>query len=246
MIMIRYMALAFLLFCQMFGITMAYAGVTMAGTRVVFPAESKDQSLQFSNKDNLPFLVQIWVDQGNDQSTPETADAPFMVNPQVFRINPQAGQTARLFYTGDGQLPKDRESIYYLNFKQIPAMSKDVVDQNKLVLIVKNRFKIFYRPKTIVGKVEDVPKQLRYRLQQDAKGIWLQINNPTGYYANLTQAFIKVGEQTTEMPIGMVAPKSSEKWLVQKNMTHTASATVTVTLVTDYGAYTKYDLIAQP
>ncbi|MCH7389033.1 fimbrial biogenesis chaperone [Acinetobacter dispersus] len=225
---------------------MAYAGVTMAGTRVVFPAESKDQSLQFSNKDNLPFLVQIWVDQGNDQSTPETADAPFMVNPLVFRINPQAGQTARLFYTGDGQLPKDRESIYYLNFKQIPAMSKDAVDQNKLVLIVKNRFKIFYRPKTIVGKVEDVPKQLRYHLQQDAKGIWLQINNPTGYYANLTQAFIKIGEQIIEMPIGMVAPKSSEKWLVEKKITNSISPTVTVTLVTDYGAYTKYDLIAQP
>ena len=92
--------LCFIWSCMFMSIS--YANVVMTGTRVIFAAENKDQSLQFSNKATTPYLVQLWLDQGNDQSTPETADAPFMVNPQLFRINPDQGQTVRLFYTGDG------------------------------------------------------------------------------------------------------------------------------------------------
>ena len=233
--------LCFIWSCMFMSIS--YANVVMTGTRVIFAAENKDQSLQFSNKATTPYLVQLWLDQGNDQSTPETADAPFMVNPQLFRINPDQGQTVRLFYTGDGQLPKDRESIFYLNFKQIPAMNQATAEQNKLVLIVNSRLKVFYRPKNIVGKVEDLPRQLNYQLLHDAQGSWLQLNNPTGYYANITQATVKFDtHEIAANDVSMIAPKSSVKWRLGKNIPASAHTVLSVTLVNDYGAYTPHDL----
>lgn len=70
-----------------------------------------------------------------------------MVNPQVFRIDPSRGQMVRMVYTGDTHLPADRESIFYLNFKQIPAFEKNKLDQNMLVLLVKSRLKVFLSSK---------------------------------------------------------------------------------------------------
>ena len=43
----------------------------------------------------------------------------------------------------------------------------------------------------------------------------------------------------------MIAPKSSEKWLLEQNISATDQAKVTVRLVNDYGAYVHYDIKAQ-
>lgn len=227
-------------------VQLSHADVVMTGTRVIFPAETQQKTLQFSNNSNLSFLVQVWLDKGNMDSTPETADAPFNVNPQVFRVNSHTGQMARLTYIGDDKLPKDRESIFYLNFKQIPAMDKKMIDENRLVLLVKNRLKVFYRPNTIVGKVQDLPQELNFNISHDQQGSWLEIQNPTGYYANLTRATVKIGaKEIKTKSISMIAPKSSEKWLLEQNISATDQAKVTVRLVNDYGAYVHYDIKAQ-
>lgn len=224
----------------------SYADVIMTGTRVIFPAEKQQKTLQFSNNSNLSFLVQVWLDKGNIDSTPEIADAPFSVSPQVFRINPNTGQVARLIYVGNDNLPKDRESIFYLNFKQIPAMDKKKIDENRLVLLVKNRLKVFYRPNTIVGKVQDIPQELNFNLSHDQQGSWLEIQNPTGYYANLTRATVKVDSKEIKAKnISMIAPKSSKKWLLEQNISAIDRAKVTVSLVNDYGAFVHYDIKAQ-
>lgn len=230
----------------LFSIEIARADVVMTGTRVVFPAEKQQKTLQFSNNSDLTFLVQVWLDKGNINSTPETADAPFSVNPQVFRIDPQQGQMARLFYVGDESLPKDQESIFYLNFKQIPSMNKKMLEENRLVLLVKNRLKVFYRPNTIFGNVEDVPRELSFSIYQDGTHSWLEILNPTGYYANLTRAMVKISsKEITAKNVSMIAPKSSGKWLLEQNITLNEQATVTVRLVNDYGAYAQYDIKAK-
>lgn len=225
-----------------------HASVVMTNTRVIFNAENKDQSLQFSNKGNTPYLVQVWLDQGNDQSTPDTADAPFIVTPQVFRINPNVGQTARLIYTGDYQHPKDRESIFYLNFKQIPAISQSTADQNKLIMTLNSRLKVFYRPKTIVGNVEAMPKQWTFKLQQNAKGSSVIVNNPTGYYANLTTATLKVKQQSYSIDpksVAMIAPYSSATWPIAEKVKLDQNSILNVTYVNDYGAIARQDIPVQ-
>lgn len=245
--MTRLIMASALLLVQLWMTTFTHANVVLSGTRVIFPADAKDQSLQFQNKSNTPFLVQIWLDAGNPDSTPENQDAPFVVKPQVFRLNSNSGQTARLFYSGDGQLPQDRESIFYLNFKQIPALSKDTAQQNKLTMIVNSRFKVFYRPQGISGKVENISDQLNFKLQQDQTGHWIQINNPTGYYANLTKATLSIGEQKIDInDVNMIAPKSSGRWPLKQHIQAQTKAQLKVTLINDYGAFNEYNIRLQP
>lgn len=218
------------------------AGVTMAGTRVIFPAENPDKTLQFTNNTSQPFFVQLWVEDPNSTST-NLISSDFTINPQFFRMTGNSGQAVRLFYSSVKVLPKDRESLFYLNFKQIPALEKEKSDQNKLVLIVNSKFKIFYRPKTILAKVEDLPKNLNYKIDQDAKGSFITINNSTGYYANLTQVFINVLGKSQEInEIDMIPPFSSKKWKIGNQVKASEISDVSITYINDYGAYLKYQI----
>lgn len=219
-----------------------HASVTMAGTRVVFPAENSDKTLQFSNNSAQPFFVQIWVNEPSDTSS-GIKSTDFITNPQFFRINGNSGQTVRLFFSRNQELPKDKETLYYLNFQQIPALDKDKIDQNRVVLVVNSRMKIFYRPKNIADKIEDLPSKLSYRVESNKDDMWLEIYNPTGYYANLTQAFIGNNNAVQEVEgVGMIAPFSKQKWKIDKNIDSESISSVSITLVNDYGAYSKYQL----
>ena len=90
----------------------AAAGVMAASTRVVYPAGEREKSLMLVNTNNYPVIVQSWVDDGT--GNPDTANAPFVVIPSVFRLAPKAVQGIRLLFS-QTPLPKDRESVFWLN-----------------------------------------------------------------------------------------------------------------------------------
>lgn len=96
-------------------------------------------------------LIQVWMDKDNPKSTPETADAPFIATPQIFRMNANAGQALRLKFTGQ-PLPADRESLFWFNYLQFPAVKADDTERNRLSLLIKSRLKIFYRPAGLKGE----------------------------------------------------------------------------------------------
>lgn len=145
-----------------FAATHASASVTLLGNRVIYPAEAREKTLQFTNDDGTPALMQIWLDINNPKSTPENADAPFVASPQIFRMNPHSGQMVRLSFVGQ-PLPRDRESLFYLNFLQVPAVRQTDSDKNKLLLVVTNRLKVFYRPAGLAGDANHVIDRLSLR-----------------------------------------------------------------------------------
>lgn len=118
-------------------------------TRVIYSCRYL-KALQLTSYDAYPNLVQIWVDKGDPASTPQTADAPFIASPQIFRMNPKAGQIVRLVYTGK-DLPQDRESVFYINFMQMPALKAHDMEANKLMLTVSSRMKIFIARKAFAA-----------------------------------------------------------------------------------------------
>lgn len=184
----------------------AAASVTMLGNRVIYPAQAREKTLEFSNDDAVPALIQIWLDIDNAKSTPATADAPFVASPQIFRMNPHSGQMVRLVYSGKG-LPADRESLFHLNFLQVPAVKDSHADKNKLVLLVNNRLKVFYRPEGLAGEPNQAGKQLRIQRNGHA----LQVSNPTPYYVSISYA--KSGNKSLHIePADMIAPFSQVSW----------------------------------
>jgi P pilus assembly chaperone PapD len=128
----------------------AHAGVIINGTRLVYHGDKKESSLGLSNPDNTDYLVQSWVDSGGKN----LAKAPFLITPPLFRLNGKEENVLRVVRTG-GNLPEDRESLFWLNIKSIPS-SKKIEGVNTLQIAVNTRIKLIYRPTTVKGKPESV------------------------------------------------------------------------------------------
>ncbi|GLU38891.1 molecular chaperone [Pseudomonas sp. NBRC 100443] len=209
----------------------AQASVVMTGTRVIYPAAAREKTIQLTNTDAHPNLVQVWLDKGNPKSTVESADAPFVASPQIFRMEPHAGQMVRLVYTGEG-LPQDRESVFYLNFSQVPAIKVRDQDANKLVLMFNSRLKVFYRPKGLAGSPDDLAGQLSFQLRDGS----LQVTNPTGYHAVVRQASLLLNGKSVPLADSlMVPPHSQTQWRPRTPLGAPGKARLRLTLVNDYG-----------
>lgn len=225
----RYLLITLLIFM---GISSAKASVVMNGSRIIYSAGEKEYSVQLTNKDNFPNAVQVWLDSGDAQSTPETGKAPFIVTPPFFRIEANAGQTLRLKYTGSG-LPTDRESVFYLNFLQVPPVNK-AEKNNKMLVLMRNRIKIFYRPESITGRIDQVSNALTFSVRQQGKDVVVTGNNPTGFYATIASGEVVGAGKKLKMKSEMIPPMSQAKWVIP-NSSAPSKAVVNFLIVNDFG-----------
>ena len=129
----RYLQAAFCVFLTM---PLAYAGVSIDGTRIIFPAHSKSVNVQLRNIYDTPALVQAWIDNGDPKKTPQAEEVPFVLNPPLVRIEPNKGQIIRIIPLDTSKLAKDRESIYWFNILDIPPSDPNLADKNHLSFTV--------------------------------------------------------------------------------------------------------------
>jgi len=208
------------------------ASVIMMGTRVVYPGNAKEQALQFQNPDAHPHVVQVWLDDGDAQATPDTAQTPFLALPQVFRIEPQTGQMVRLLMTDASSLPQDRESVFYLNFSQLPMQRKTDGPVNQLLLMFTSRLKVFYRP---AGIEADLPQDIAQRLQLAWRDGAVHVHNPTPYHVVVNFADLLTDKEPIRLASAdMIAPFSDVVWRV--SVASAQNMQLRLTLVNDYGA----------
>ncbi|MBE3175121.1 molecular chaperone [Enterobacter cloacae complex sp. P29RS] len=207
----------------------ASSSVILKGNRIIYSADAKDKVVEFSNNGDTPMLVQVWLDKNNPDSTPDTADAPFIVTPQIFRINALNGHALRLKFTGQTQpLPQDRESVFWFNYLQYPAIKSSDLAQNRLALIVKSRLKVFYRPPGLRGDASQALTQL----QVQRKGNMLTLQNPTPWHISLRNALLTRGEKSTAVGQSvMIPPFGDTRWV----LTDPVATYVTVYAMNDYG-----------
>lgn len=179
--------------------TLAEGGISIQGTRIVYPVGTKQTSVILRNTSRTDtFLVQSWVVAAGGKKTKD-----FIVTPPLYVSGPENGNTLRLMYTG-GKLPQDRETLYYFVAKAIPSVDKKAGEgKNTLILAAANRIKLFVRPDGLKPDVHEAPAQLTFR----RVGSQLDISNPTPYY--LTLAEIRSGTQT--LPGVMVPPKETKR-----------------------------------
>lgn len=212
------------------------ASVVITGTRVIYGGQDRDKTVQLTNQDAFPNVVQAWIDIDEPASTPDMAKGPFVINPTVSRLAPGSGQTLRIIYTGTG-LPRDRESLFYLNILQIPPRNLTNSNSNQMLLMLRNRLKLFYRPADIPGSSDQLPEKLRFSLVS-ADGDWrVRVDNPTGFYASFSAATISVGARELRLQAGMVAPYSQVEWRPEKAVVLGGGAhMLRAQLINDYGA----------
>lgn len=133
----------------------AHAGIIIGGTRVIYPGDKREVSLQIENKDKMAYLVQSWVDgSGKDKGT-------FIITPPLQRIEAGEKNTLRIVRMSEA-LPENRESLQWINIKAIPPVAGEE-SKNTLQIAIKSRLKLIYRPSSLKGSTpDDVTSSLRW------------------------------------------------------------------------------------
>ncbi|MFN1131438.1 fimbria/pilus periplasmic chaperone [Lelliottia nimipressuralis] len=171
----------------------ANAVVNAEKTRVVFNSGSQSESLSLVNSDKQPVVIQVWTDNGDPAVTPDKVQTPIVIEPPVFKMKPGEIRNLRLILLSSDSLPKDRESVFWLNIFQVPpnTVGQQAVAR-RLVLPLKIRMKVFVRPKGI-GELKEADVN---KMQFEVVGIGAEknliINNPTPWH--ITLAGLKLGK----------------------------------------------------
>lgn len=177
-----------------------------------------------------PLLFHNWPVHGEIAWLIENAgdqkDTQFVITPPLFSMQGKKENTLRIINATNHQLPGDRESLFWVNVKAIPAMEKDQKNENTLQLAIISRIKMFYRPTNLAMAPEEAPAMLRFR----RSGSKLTLINPTPYFITVTN--MKAGN--SNLPNTMVPPKGE----VSVDITHAATGDISFQTINDYGALT--------
>lgn len=207
-------------------VPVAEAAIALDRTRVIFDGGLNSVSLNVSNHNKqLPYLAQGWIEdeQGNKIQSPLT------VLPPVQRIEPgKPSQVKIQALPAAKQLPKDRETIYYFNLREIPPKSEK---PNTLQIALQTRIKLFYRPAEIaIEKNAPAPQEQLTLLREGDKYI---VNNPTPYFVTLVDASNKKGGSgIKDFEPMMVPPKSKLPLTVSASSVGNSPV---LTYINDYG-----------
>lgn len=202
------------------------AGVIIGGTRVVYDASRSESAISVKSpaSDEGPFLVQSWI----DNQSGENAQAAFVITPPLFRLDAGQENVLRIIRTQD-DLPGDRESLFWLNIKAIPASRKS--DANQLLISVKSRMKLIYRPSGLPGSPGEAYRKLRFHRQ----GRTIRVDNPTAYYVSLLD--VRLDSEALERKFAItVAPFASSDFPLPE--TRKSVRQVRWSAVNDYGGAT--------
>lgn len=216
-VILSYILASFLFFIS----GMANAGIIIGGTRLVYVGSQSDATINVQNKETkIPYLVQVWIDPFNDT---DKSKPPFTAIPPVSRLEARQEKTLRIIKT-QGALPDDRESVFWLNIKNIPP-SGDDANANTLEIAIKTRIKLFWRPATI----KFIPESAALKVKWTIQGNSLIVDNPTPIHISV----MNVTVDGKDVPLDMVRPFDKVTLPLPAGVTGHA---LTWRFINDYGA----------
>jgi fimbrial chaperone protein len=204
----------------------ADAGIVLSGTRLIFDGAKREVSVNAQNTSDDPYVVQAWVEAQEGSS-----DTPFFVTPAISRIDGKREGLLRVLKVGNA-LPGDRESMYWLNVKEIPKMDNR---DNVLQIAIRTRIKLFYRPDSIKSKPRGAD-MLEWSVVKDDVGgkCSLKVENTSAYYSIFSDLAVDYGNGIKDkLGIGPVEPLSTRQWSLPRCKD---AIQVTYAIVNDFGA----------
>lgn len=219
----------------------SYAGVIIQGSRIIYNENSKSVDVRVNNPDDIPYVIQNWFDNGNDNSKPDDkVDVPFITTPSVSRIEPNSAQVVRVIGTGTSSLPKDRESVYWFNLLQIPPNNLPSRNgSNAILLVVKSRIKLFFRPSGIGSPSSELVNTLSVNIVRNKNsGYSLEIKNPSPWFVSMASVVLNVKNKKINLEPVMVKPYGSETLEIDRaKISSIKQAKVIIQIINDQGAY---------
>lgn len=200
-------------------------GIVLERTRVIYDASKKEAALPVANhSEKMPYLLQSWVDTPKGSSR-----GPFIITPPLFRLDAGDNSSLRIIKS-EGALPQDKESLFMVNVRAIPAQNKaDMDNKNILTLVFKTRIKLFYRPVGVKGEAYDAYKTIEYKRTNNS----LDVYNPSNYY--VVFAGLSLGKTDLTDKIDYIAPGQH----IQITLPAATDNTVKWSAINDYGGQSK-------
>lgn len=209
-----------LLFCYILAASsqIANASVSIGGTRLLYDGAKKETSLSVHNPDSSPYLIQSSIDNldGNAQKP------PFVITPPLYRLDGGKENMMRVILAGN--LPQNKESMFWLRVKAIPSAPRE---KNTLQIAVATSIKLIYRPEALKGI--DVEKESS-KLAWHISGNQLEIKNPTPCYINFNE--IKIAGKKLDN-VSYASPNSTTSFALPTGVT---SGNIQYSVISDFGA----------
>ena len=219
----------------------ALAEVSINGTRIIFNAKDNESRIQLKNNGKSPYLLQLWIDDGNPKARPGESNVPFLINPPVIRIDPEKGQAIHITAPSI-TLPQEKESLFWFNMLEIPPKSTATdASTNQLQLALRTRVKLFYRPNNLIPEPVEAYKNLTFSLNENI----LSVKNPSPYYITFSKIEIRKSKNTKilgsveKFPEHMIAPNGGMKLsLTIKEPSEINKANLFYNIINDFGGET--------
>jgi len=122
-------------------INSAFAALALDATRYIYSGDIPFIAATVNNGSDANYGAQIWVDNIVEDDTRPA----FIATPSFFKIKGDGRQVVRIMKVSD-HMPKDKESIYWLNLQEIPPAQKG----SGLSMAIRTQVKLIYRPEAIV------------------------------------------------------------------------------------------------
>lgn len=217
---------------SLFSVNCFSAGLSLESTRIIFDGSKPQAKFIVNNGTKEDYLLQSWVDNnGPKDDQKNKKKPPFITTPPIVKSNSQSKNEIRVIQTDVG-LPQDRESIFWVNVKSIPRVH-DTASGNGLNIAIKNRVKLFYRPKKLMidfPNGNEAYKNLTFKVENNK----IEVNNNSPFYVSLFD--LSVNDINIDVGYEMVPPKGNVKYLLLNNKTRYSK--VTWRAVNDFGAIT--------
>lgn len=190
------------IFLSLITLSVSAGGIGLSKSRIIFSAGEKNQTVDINNGSDKPYLVQASVIQTPDGPPAES----FIVTPPLFRLNANSDYTVRIIPKDVSKLPEDKESIFYLKVRAIPALNSSERSHPgaDLVFVTSVIIKLHYRPDRL--PVPDLSVFKKTTLIKNNQG-W-NIYNPTPYYLTVTDLTINQHRQSGSI---LIPPSALKK-----------------------------------
>lgn len=225
--------------------SLAQASVVLSGTRIIFPSDEKEVTIKLTNEGEKPGLVQVWLDAGEKDLTPEKVKVPFILTPPMFRLDPQKGQTLRVLMMQKSTLPQDRESVFWLNVLEVPPkhMPKNEPTEqegnNYMQMAFKTRIKVFYRPSQLHDsvKVNQAFQQLLWHLVKPAGNTpYVTVKNDSPFHITISRIHMTGSHHEANSKEGvMIAPFNEMTMPMDSTEKLTGNEDIQFAVLNDYG-----------
>ncbi|MDZ7320053.1 fimbria/pilus periplasmic chaperone [Kosakonia sacchari] len=207
----------------------AHSALTLDRSRIIFDEGLSSVSVSITNRnEQSPYLAQSWLEDMKEKKLTSL----LMVLPPVQRVEPGAKTKVRIKALPDlSTLPKDRESVFYFNLREIPPKSDK---PNVLMLAMQTRFKVFYRPASLKvdAQADVVPGTESLTLVKD--GDKYILNNPSPYYFSIVEVRPSTAAKGVQgFSAKLFSPKSESSLGIASSALSNSPALV---FINDYGS----------